>query len=1134
MASKDEMNDEVNQNELSPEEVTLRRKRLARLDGSQPTNRSQNPLTPQQISVSNENEDIAGNHCMDGSDMPKDMKCSDGGNPLDSCADNESIINKMPANPLKDIENNVEKNDLISEPKISKSMDVDMECEEMKINCIQMDENEKRESLKRPLDRNDTIDVTTAHVISAHSVTETPSLDALKLTMISRILSVKWRQSLTTNEIYTQNGFISDNNESTNGRLYKTNDKSWLVLSYLLDCFVRALAEEKTVHSGDPSLAELLTSVKSQCIQFSTLLFTNSLTVHPTPQTYNSILAQFLLNQSLPTEFLSALVCSTYTTNSTTFKAIFTPLLQHLWQEMQNTCSLAKDSTYKPPLEALLQLTQITVNGKAIRPVCQLMTELNNWSPEPLSDAIGKEFSRFSYLAPFLRLSVFAEDDIRVVDKFFSSPKTGVDNTKQTISELQYQLECIRKDVLFQTFHSLLVNTSSRESTLKFISEALRRNKERSQLQSDERLVSGDGFLFNLLSVLQLLSVKIKREKIDALYQFHPNSLVPLRKDESRIKFTSTEADEWLSGLNSNGGHNWSDVQFNSHCFFLTLHCHHISVIPCQRKYIRRIRAIRDLSRYAQELTASTSQLPVLPPNHANRIRRVKEQVTKLEKAKTCAECGLIDERLLGRSLAFYNQFIGLLLKSINCENHSTIDLPLPQKVPQIFASYPEWYIEDIAEFLLFVIQYCPQILDPTNGNYDAVNSQDLIVFINVMICSPQYISNPYLTAKFIEVMFVSSPILHNYTQEFYVQVLSHSLAEVHLARSLMKFYTDIESTGASSEFYDKFSIRYHISIIFKYLWTNAIHKMAIIEESNCGKQFIRFVNMLMNDTTYLLDESLQSLKRIHEVQEEMKDRTTFEKQPREHQVSRQRLLANDERQCRSYLTLANETVEMLHYLTESIRDPFMKPELVDRLAAMLNSNLQQLCGPKCNALKVANPEKYGWDPKHLLNQLTDIYIHLNCDQFAQAIASDERSYKKDLFEDAAKRMERSLNKSQHKIDSFRHLTQNVEQILENNRKYESEDWSEVPNEYKDPVMDTLMEDPVILPTSGHIMDRSIIVRHLLNASTDPFNRQFLTEDMLKPATELKEEIQKWKTARITATLAQPPPDDDNHSDPNQ
>jgi ubiquitin conjugation factor E4 B len=54
--------------------------------------------------------------------------------------------------------------------------------------------------------------------------------------------------------------------------------------------------------------------------------------------------------------------------------------------------------------------------------------------------------------------------------------------------------------------------------------------------------------------------------------------------------------------------------------------------------------------------------------------------------------------------------------------------------------------------------------------------------------------------------------------------------------------------------------------------------------------------------------------------------------------------------------------------------------------------------------------------------------------------------------------------------------------------------------------MDTLMEDPVILP-SGKVMDRPVIIRHLLNSSTDPFNRQPLSEDMLKPGKLMRAKI---------------------------
>ncbi len=61
-----------------------------------------------------------------------------------------------------------------------------------------------------------------------------------------------------------------------------------------------------------------------------------------------------------------------------------------------------------------------------------------------------------------------------------------------------------------------------------------------------------------------------------------------------------------------------------------------------------------------------------------------------------------------------------------------------------------------------------------------------------------------------------------------------------------------------------------------------------------------------------------------------------------------------------------------------------------------------------------------------------------------------------------------------------------------------------------DPLMDTLMVDPVGLP-SGMVMDRPVIIRHLLNSNQDPFNRQSLSVDMLKPLPELKKRIEEWK-----------------------
>lgn len=179
---------------------------------------------------------------------------------------------------------------------------------------------------------------------------------------------------------------------------------------------------------------------------------------------------------------------------------------------------------------------------------------------------------------------------------------------------------------------------------------------------------------------------------------------------------------------------------------------------------------------------------------------------------------------------------------------------------------------------------------------------------------------------------------------------------------------------------------------------------------------------MLMNDTTFLLDECLEYLKRIHETQVLMMNDQSWAELGTENQQSRQRQLVQDERQCRSYLTLARETVDMFHYLTVDIKEPFLRPELIDRLCSMLNFNMHQLCGPKCNDLKVRKPEKYGWDPKRLLGQIFDIYLHLASEKFAGALAADERSFDKDFFEKAANRISDLKIRSVVEVEQFRQL----------------------------------------------------------------------------------------------------------------
>src|SRR5260221_5640388 len=137
----------------------------------------------------------------------------------------------------------------------------------------------------------------------------------------------------------------------------------------------------------------------------------------------------------------------------------------------------------------------------------------------------------------------------------------------------------------------------------------------------------------------------------------------------------------------------------------------------------------------------------------------------------------------------------------------------------------------------------------------------------------------------------------------------------------------------------------------------------------------------------------------------------------------------------------------MLKILTAETKEPFMMPEIVDRLAAMLDYNLDALVGPSCNDLRVENREKYHFTPRQLLSDVVQVYLNLSDqDVFVRAVAGDGRSYKKQLFEQAAAICSRNSLKSPTDIEQLRLFVVNVEEakiLIE-----AEEDIGEIPDEF--------------------------------------------------------------------------------------
>lgn len=90
-------------------------------------------------------------------------------------------------------------------------------------------------------------------------------------------------------------------------------------------------------------------------------------------------------------------------------------------------------------------------------------------------------------------------------------------------------------------------------------------------------------------------------------------------------------------------------------------------------------------------------------------------------------------------------------------------------------------------------------------------------------------------------------------------------------------------------------------------------------------------------------------------------------------------------------LFMAQESVRLISILTSGVLEPFLRPNLVNRMAAMLNFNLFKI-NLKPN-VEDQDQSSIPQSPIQLVKTLLLIYLNLDSDEFARALADDEWQY---------------------------------------------------------------------------------------------------------------------------------------------
>ncbi|XP_077223669.1 putative ubiquitin conjugation factor E4 isoform X1 [Tasmannia lanceolata] len=817
------------------------------------------------------------------------------------------------------------------------------------------------------------------------------------------------------------------------------------------------------------------------------------------------------------------------------------PILKGLYEDLRaSVLKVSALGNFQQPLRVLRILVGI--------PICAKGLVNHRWWIPRTTYGNGRVIEMMSILGHFFHVSALPDHS-----NFKSEPDVGLqcfsESSTRRPADLLSSFTTIRTvmnnlyDGLTEVLLTLLKSTDTRENVLEYLAEMIKRNSSRSHIQVDPLSCASSGMFVNLSAVMLRLCEPFldqnltKRDKIDPKYVFY-NARLDLR-ELTALHASSEEVTAWVDKDNSvkpdefrhktdeenrvlqsqettSSGSNsgifvlskakplssctgMPKYPFICECFFMTARILNLGLLKAFSDF-RNL--VQDLSRFEETLsTFKAMEGQGASPQLEQDIARLEKKIELYTQEKLCYEAQILrDGALVQHALSFYRLMVVWLVSLVG-----GFKMPLPSECPMEFACMPEHFVEDAMELLLFASRI-PKALD-------VFLLDDFLNFMIMFMASPSYVRNPYLRAKMVEVLNCWMP--HKSASPATASLFEgHQFSLEYLVRNLLKLYVDIEFTGSHTQFYDKFNIRHNIAELLEYLWQVPSHRnmwRQIAREEEKGV-YLNFLNFLINDSIFLLDESLKKIHELKEMEAEMSNSAEWERIPAQERQERTRRFHSQENIIRNDMKLANEDVGMLAFTSEQITAPFLLPEMVERVANMLNYFLSQLVGPQRKALSLKDPEKYEFRPKQLLKQIVDIYVHLARGDkeniFPAAISKDGRSYDEQLFA-AAVDVLRKIGEDGRVIQEFVELGAKAKISASEAMDAEAA-LGDIPDEFLDPIQYTLMKDPVILPSSRTTVDRSNIERHLLNDNSDPFNRSHLTQDMLIPDVELKARIEEF------------------------
>lgn len=869
-------------------------------------------------------------------------------------------------------------------------------------------------------------------------------------------------------------------------------------VQYLEQTFYRCRDELQLLQSSSlrwsmeekQQAVECIASIREMCINYSATALTDPEIFPFETGTMNADALEKLVRSqanALTPQYIEG-VANELEQSDSTFP-IFGPIFQKLLSELFLINPPSLLASFYPNMYTITVLCRV-------KPLATVFTSIPGFLLMPGMPFTGRRLQDATALGILLRFS--SAQDPAVQQMFANITKRTKTDVENSLHSLRNKLTSVQNATTEIVKLLLKAGGPAREQVLTWLEQAMEVNAERAKENPDMNVASTNGTIINLSMVLLRLCGPFlppeskKTHLINAQFLAVKSGVFP--SDSTKLIGANSDAQNTVDDRRV--ADVASEFNFITRCYFITARAMHLGPVSVIGQYMR---LLRQLSYFQSRM-------------NDNADPRLRAHFEAMATSKMIMDAELLHPDLLHEML----RFVLLSCTVVNgiCAGEQLQEgqlLPLPLADPNVAANavlkhFPEHLVDDICAVLIFVARLQPKAL----GVFPL---DDLLTMILIFLSTPAYVRSPHLRAKMSEVLFhvflpseevddrqTSGTASGNHL------LMTNALAQTHLAPCLLGLYGDVEQTG----FYEKLEHRYNIACLLKYLWKLDGHKAAFVRIAEDKENFVKFAHGLMNHINGLVTDALTSLPEIKILQEEMQDVTRWMALEESVREQKQSLLADKERTVTSSLQLANETIHMMSYLTSEIQAPFVQmPELEERLVSMLNSVLVKLAGPRGLELKVNNPEQYKFRPKEMLKEIVETLLHFaHYPSFQQAVAANG-FYDAQVFAKCSQIVARTQLLSPESIEKLDVFVVQVAQAAQEVANLE-ETLGEIPDEFLDPLVFTLMKDPVILPSSGYTMDRSSIAQHLLNDQSDPFTRVSLTVDQLQPNHELKAKIEAW------------------------